>query len=212
MRKIIQKHTHIQTHLCMFYACVKTSIQCVWLWMCMCTYCMCAPGCIWMCIHVDKCVYVWCCVYSTYLRWVFICVCGLCLYVCLCLYVFISRFFCWMFICVLPWTCTSPQTPACSWRQWSHTGPWCPAGQWSGPAWRCPLPSWAAGSARSPAHPGSPDVVGTEGKEQGEGRGGRRKSHSYRPASREAPILENKDVLLSFSLNFKQLYFRIDSI
>ena len=58
----------------------------------------------------------------------------------------------------LPWTCTSPRIPACSSRQWSHTGPWCPSEHLWGRAWRCfPLPSSADGSAHSLVHPGFPD-------------------------------------------------------
>lgn len=63
----------------------------------------------------------------------------------------------WLCVC-LPWTCTSPQIPACSLRQWSHIEPWCPSEQQLDQAWSCcPPPSSADESGHSPVHLGFPD-------------------------------------------------------
>lgn len=56
-----------------------------------------------------------------------------------------------------PWTCTSPQIPAGSSLQGSHTGTWCPSEHRLSQAWQCgPPPSSAVGSGHSLVLPGFP--------------------------------------------------------
>lgn len=66
-----------------------------------------------------------------------------------------------------PWTCTTPQIPACSSGRWSRIEPWCPSEHQWGLVWtHRPPPSSADASGQSPGHPEFPgsSKIGTSRK------------------------------------------------